>query len=174
MLILSMSEQAILFLTTIVLGSIIGFCYDFIRIFRFKIYHPNFLINIEDFIYWILATGFVFFIMLNRNYGEIRFFTILGVFLGMILYFCTISLLFLKVAEAVIEFIRKIIVILYKIISAPFILIFKILIIPYKVIKKIIVKLYKKEKKVLKKFQMYVRIKRQKTLNRIKIILKKM
>jgi len=157
-----MSSQAILFLLTVVLGALIGFIYDIFRIFRKTVKHKDFFIFIEDTVYWLIVSFVMFYFMLNQNDGEIRFYAIVGAFLGMILYFYTVSIFVMKISMAVIKVIKKIFNIIFKVISFPIkiiIKIFKIIISPFK--------------KVLKKLKNYARIKADKLLKDIKIIIKK-
>lgn len=172
-MILSMSSQASLFLTTVIIGVCLGFIYDWIRVFRNIIKHANIIIQIEDALYWIAISLAVFFIMLNKNYGEIRAFSIFGSFLGMIVYFFTISHIFMSVSMAIINFIKKVIIVTIRIIITPFRIILKILSYPAKYIKGKLNKMCSYEKKILKKYYLYAKIKRRKTINNIRVIFKK-
>lgn len=172
-MILSMSNQASLFLTTVIIGFSIGFLYDWIRIFRNIIKHANFVVQIEDVIYWICVSIGMFIIMLNKNYGEIRAFSICGFFLGMVIYFFTLSHLFMHVSMAVVSFIKKVIMITIHIILTPIKLLLKLLSYPYNIIKKSLLKLHSSNKKVLKKYKLYAKIKKNKIFKELKIIMKK-
>ena len=172
-MILSMSTQAMIFLTTIIIGLIIGFVYDLFRIFRKIIPHTNAVTYLEDALYWIFMAIMVFYVMLNKNSGEIRFFSILGLFLGMITYFFTLSLLFMKVSLLIVGFIKKIIRLVIEIILMPFRLLYKLLRYPINICKNRLVNYHRNTKKVLHKTKNYAKIKRKKLVNSLKIILKK-
>lgn len=172
-MILSMKTQVLLFLLTIGLGIVSGFLYDVFRIIRKVFKHPNFLTYIEDILYWILVTFLIFYIMLDKNYGEIRGFTIGGVLVGTIIYFLTISKFFINACMSIIHIIEKILYTTFKILFAPIKLILNILKVPYKMIKKIIKNISKKSKKTLQKSRNYAKIKGRKTKRDLKIILKK-
>ena len=165
-MILSMESQVILFLTTIAAGFAIGFIYDIFRVIRLIFKHPDFLLHIEDILYWLFVAFLMFYIMLFQNYGEIRFFSIIGAFIGMALYFLTISKLFMGVSKAIVEFVKKIVLGLIYVILFPFKILFKIIMVPYQAIKKII-------KKVLQKSNRYAKIRIRKIFGEFKIILKK-
>ena len=107
----TISEQAILFLTCVKTGIIMGILYDFIRIFRKIIRHPNWLVQIEDFIYWITCGCFAFVMIYWRNFGQIRSFVFLGIVIGATLYFTTVSLLFMKIATKIINRVLSIVLI---------------------------------------------------------------
>ncbi len=107
----TISEQAILFLTCVKMGIIMGILYDFIRIFRKTIKHPNWLVQVEDLIYWIACGCFAFVMIYWRNYGQIRSFVFLGIVIGATLYFATVSILILKIITKVIDRILSIVLI---------------------------------------------------------------
>lgn len=172
-MILSMSNQAALFFTTVLIGFSIGFLYDWIRIFRNIIKHANFIVQIEDALYWIAVSIGMFIIMLNKNYGEIRAFSICGFFIGMIIYFFTLSHLFMHVSMTVVSFIKKVIIMTVRIILTPVRLILKLLSYPYNIIKGFLSKLHNSNKKVLKKYKLCAKIKKNKLLRELKIIMKK-
>lgn len=66
------------------LGMGITICYDGIRFIRLLIPHNNVFIAIEDVAFWI-TTGFVvFYMFLKESNGSIRFFSIGGAILGML------------------------------------------------------------------------------------------
>jgi len=107
-MILSMQGQAFVFLMAVVTGFACGFVFDLFRIFRKAIRHGTVLTQIEDVIFWVLAALIVFYAMFTMNDGEVRMFSILGAFLGMVLYFSTISLVIIKVSSKIIEMIKKV------------------------------------------------------------------
>ena len=72
-------------------GIIVIAMYDVLRIFRRVIKHGVFAVGVEDFVYWVGSSFFVFHIIYIRNDGIIRGFAILAIVLGMILYNVTIS-----------------------------------------------------------------------------------
>lgn len=75
-----------LLLLAIQLGIKLAFIYDGIRIFRFLIAHNNIFVSIEDLIFWTYAAIVIFEMQLERSYGVMRGFSILGMLLGMYLY----------------------------------------------------------------------------------------
>ena len=126
-MILSMSGQAWLFLTTVAAGFVIGFAYDIFRIARKTVRHSHFMVQLEDVMYWLAVSLLMFYFMLHSNYGEIRFFSIVGAAIGMTLYFCSISPAVVKVSVAVIEFMQKVLFTVARILLAPVRLAIKIL-----------------------------------------------
>jgi len=159
-----MSFQASLFLTTVIMGIIAAFIYDWFRVFRRIVKHNNMFIQLEDCLYWIFVSLTVFIIMLNKNYGEIRVFLVCGVFIGMIVYFILISPLFMNISMTVVHFIKKILII----IITPFKVIIKILSYPFNFIKKILYSTYNRNKNILKNYKRCAKIKKRKLVNKIK------
>ena len=118
-MILSMSSQAWLFLSTVAAGFVIGFVYDIFRILRKTVPHRHLIVQIEDCLYWVAVSLLMFYFMLYSNYGEIRFFSIVGAALGMVLYFYSLSPLILTVSVSVIRFLQKVLLTAARIILTP-------------------------------------------------------
>ena len=156
MMILSVSVQAKLFLTTILCGVLTGFFYDIIRIFRMLAKHKKIFIALEDGIYWLVVSLIVFFVMLVESFGEIRIFSIFGVFLGMFFYFLTISSLSLRFAQIIINITKKIFLLFLEIILTPFRLILMIFSVPAKKVGHLFKKVHKK---VLHSYRICAKIK---------------
>jgi len=117
--ILSMYGQAVLFLSTIIVGATIGLFYDVFRVFRKTAPHSTFAVQVEDLFFWIAATVGTFYFMLTRSYGEIRIFALLGVVLGIVLYFNTISKWIVKIFVVIVTFLKRVIASVVKIILLP-------------------------------------------------------
>ena len=105
-MILSMGNQALIFLITAVVGFFIGFIYDIFRIIRKLFKHKIILTQIEDILFWIVVSLFMFFVMLSNNYAQIRAFNVLGAALGALLYFLTAGRLVMAMSDAVIRFLN--------------------------------------------------------------------
>lgn len=103
------TSQASLFITSIQIGILMGMFFDLIRVFRKILPHPNFLVQIEDMLFWIIC-GFVgFYRLYICNYADIRPYILLGIVLGGIFYLATFSIIFMKIAIKVIDFVKAII-----------------------------------------------------------------
>lgn len=68
------------------LGIYLAFVYDNIRIARRLIPHNIFFISLEDIIYWIYLAAEVFMLMYKESNGLLRWFAVLGAFIGILLY----------------------------------------------------------------------------------------
>ncbi|MGL4792030.1 MAG: spore cortex biosynthesis protein YabQ [Anaerotignaceae bacterium] len=169
-MILSLNLQAKTFIITVLCGMALGFFYDWIRVFRYAVAHKKFFIHLEDGLYWIFAVIALFIIMLNTTLGEIRFFSVMGTFLGMLLYFLIVSTYFLMVSEAIVRLIKKIISIFFEIVLTPIRLILKIM---GKIFGKTVGFAKKKSKKPLHLCKLCVKIYRQRFIGAVRIMLKK-
>lgn len=169
-MILSLSFQSNLFITTVVWGFGLGFLYDLIRVLRIAFKHKRLFVAVEDILYWVCVSFIIFFVMLSESFGEVRVFCILGVFLGMIFYSLALSKIFLSFSAVVIKTIKKIIMLFVEIIMTPFILLMKVL---GKPVKKVYNFTGKKLKKLLHLSKIYVRIKLHKFTGNRKVLRKK-
>ena len=119
-MILSLHGQAQLFLLTVFMGGIMGLVYDGLRVFRHALPHKHFWVQMEDGLFWLVAVFLVFGVMLRASSGEIRFFSIFGLFGGMGLYFLTLSRLVIAVSDRVIALVKYITVLFWNIVTTPF------------------------------------------------------
>ena len=139
-MILSVSYQFKIFLTSLLIGLILGIFYDFIKIFRKYVLHNNIIINIEDTIYWIFMSIVIFLVVLYQNDGEIRNFFIIGIFTSVILYHFLISKIFIKIFIKIINLFLLIFSFIIKAISFPFLIVYNII---FKPILKILKNIFK-------------------------------
>lgn len=109
--------QVKFFLASIASGIIMLIVYDTIRIFRRIIKHSRIAVGIEDVIFWVLSSLFIFVMMYIQNNGIIRGFSIMGMLLGMIMYN---QLLSKHIVNGISAFIHWIIKLIKKIISILF------------------------------------------------------
>jgi spore cortex biosynthesis protein YabQ len=96
-----------------------GVLFDFIRISRKIIKHANFLVQIEDLIFWVVCSLVGFYMLYITNYAAVRPFVFIGIVLGAILYFASFSIAFMKIATLVIEYIRAFIKQLIRVLLIP-------------------------------------------------------
>lgn len=169
----TISQQTAIFLFTVGIGVFIGLVYDIFRILRKVFKHKNFIIHVEDFIFWIFVTCVMFYLMLNKNYGEIRGFTILGSIMGWLLYFFTLSFFVMTISTKVIEIIIQILKVTTKILLFPVKILFSVLKIPLRMLNSVFKGVKKPVKNVLQKSSGYAKIKARKAKRDINIIFKK-
>jgi spore cortex biosynthesis protein YabQ len=114
-----MSRQTLLFLSTVGVGAVIGVLYDLFRVLRKTAAHNNAVVQMEDLIFWLAATLLMFYFMLVKNYGEIRFFAVLGVAVGMALYFCTVSRWLVGALVALTDYIKRVVAAVIRLVLWP-------------------------------------------------------
>ena len=104
---IEISEQCLYFLVCILLGALIAFCYEPIKLIRAFFKHPNWLISLFDFFFCIpAAVGFIF-VTYALSYGEIRWFGVVGTFGGAILFRFSIGRLIQKITPKLVFQIRR-------------------------------------------------------------------
>lgn len=118
-MILSIKEQADVFLYIFLAGAAAGMFYDVIRIIRVNIKHNAWTVNVEDIAYWLIVTVLVFLFMLNKNNADIRLFAIIGFYLGMALYNLILSRLFMKIMSIFMKILKTVIKTAVQIILTP-------------------------------------------------------
>lgn len=91
------------FVISILWGAILLLVYDGLRIFRRIVKHDSFFVAVEDLIFWVMASLFIFAMMYRENNGIIRGFSVMGMAVGMLLYHYLLSELLVK---SVTSFIR--------------------------------------------------------------------
>lgn len=89
-MIINMNEGIIVelefFFVSILWGGIIIIIYDCLRVIRKVIKHKEFFVALEDVLYWVVSSLLIFNMMYKQNNGIIRIFSILAMFIGMIIY----------------------------------------------------------------------------------------
>ena len=123
-------NQAYLFLIFILNGILIGTVFDVFRILRKSFNTPNFVTYIEDVLFWIIAALIVMYSLFVFNNGRFRAYIFIGVFLGIAIYMLFLSKFVVNISVKIISFIKKIIYIIYKVISYPVSILYKIIIKP--------------------------------------------
>lgn len=88
---MSLAGQTYAFLMTILAGAIVGFLFDVYRVFRAAFRPKNLATIVTDLLFWIVVTPTVFALLLAANWGELRAYVLLGLGIGLLLYFQALS-----------------------------------------------------------------------------------
>ena len=139
------------------MGAVFGAVYDLFRIFRIAVPLPAGVIVAEDVIYFAFCGFMSFFLAMTVNFGQIRFFILLGELLGFLLYYLTLGVLVMKCAQQIIAFIRWIFQVLWKLILRPVV---RLLMWIGKKVAKIFGKLGKNAKKAVQKNRKHLQTRR--------------
>ena len=112
-------NQLHLFIIFLINGIVIGFIFDMFRVFRKSFRHKDYIINIQDILFWV-CTGFVLlYSSFTFNDGELRLFMILSAVLGFIIYLLTFSKIIINVNVKILLFLKKLLSRIIKILLLP-------------------------------------------------------
>ena len=112
-------DQALIFIVFTFTGILLGILFDFFRVFRRTFNTIDFITYLEDILYWILAGIIVLYNIWFFNNGEIRFFMIIGIVMGAIIYSLLFSPILIKIETMLLTKLKNIIMFFYKIIIIP-------------------------------------------------------
>ena len=79
-------QELTFFAHSILMGLVITFAYDWIRVFRRLFRHGSVLMSVEDLFFWLACGVAVFYMLYKENNGTLRWFAVLGAALGMFFY----------------------------------------------------------------------------------------
>lgn len=117
---LSITEQALAFLYSLLLGALLCAIYDVFRMLRISFGGKAIAVFIEDIIFSIVALVLTFVFVIAFNNGELRFFILIGELFGFTAYYFTVGKLTMFFSKSVIKVIKKLLFIL----SFPFVKLF--------------------------------------------------
>ncbi len=100
-------DEAWLFVICFLLGIRLAFCYDIIRLLRLFVHHKNWVIDLEDLLFWLFTAWQVFETLFRYNRGALRAYAFLGMFLGVLFYMPTLSKIILKLAGWIVPYWEK-------------------------------------------------------------------
>lgn len=95
------------FMISIIWGILILLAYDQIRVLRRILPHKISLITIQDLLFWLVVSVFVFAMIYVQNSGTIRGFSIMGIVIGMVIYHYILSDLLVKIESRLILLILR-------------------------------------------------------------------
>lgn len=153
-------EESNFFLYSVCMGFVISFIYDIIRLFRNLVPHNSFFISIEDILFWIFTSIVQFLLLYKVNNGMVRWYSIAGALLGMILYIKSMGQYMVSFMS---YFIKKILHVVYRI--------FLFVISPIKLLLQKINPVFMRIVQNFKKTKKKVKNKLTGNLNRVKISL---
>lgn len=102
------SYQLYCFLIFSIIGIFSGIIFDIFRILRRTFKTKDFIIYIEDIIFWILIGFLLLYGLCVYTDGEIRLYLILAVMLGFLIYMLTVSKYILMICIKIILLIKSI------------------------------------------------------------------
>lgn len=120
-----LSREVWFLLHSMLLGIGIVVLYDILRIFRNIIKHKNFLIGLEDILFWITSGLLIFRMLYKENDGILRWFSIGGIILGMLVYHVSISQLLVRYISLGLNMLIKYVLKFIGIVTKPFRYVFR-------------------------------------------------
>lgn len=120
---LSYIKEALVFLITLLGGMVIGVVFDIYRVIKDATYKNVVFYTLSDLIVWIVLSILAFETVFIANSGSVRWFEIIALLVGYILYTVTISKYFLKLLRILIRLLKNIIMLIIK----PLIILFNII-----------------------------------------------
>ena len=112
-------EESNFFLYSVCMGIIITFIYDLIRVLRKIIPHNTFFVSLEDMLFWFFTACAQFLLLYKVNNGMVRWYSIAGALLGMILYKKSIGQYMVVVLSKIIQKILHIALRLFMYVISP-------------------------------------------------------
>ena len=79
---LSIKQELIAFITAISSGIVVRISYYCLTCFRGIVKHRHFVIEIEDFIFWVGSAIYLFVQIYHTSNGSIRWYFVLGIVIG--------------------------------------------------------------------------------------------
>lgn len=101
-------SQGQIFLLFFIIGIIIGGIFDFFRVIRKSFKTPDYITLIQDITFFILSGNILIYSIIKINNGEIRLFLFLAIFFGILIYFLTISNLYVIILLGIVKICKKI------------------------------------------------------------------
>lgn len=96
---MAVTRELMIFIYFILEGIVGGILMDLLRASRRNRKVHDLVVYLEDFVYWLVIGGLVIWLSYTLDAGTIRMYMILGVFLGMLIYFLTLTKIVYKVFD---------------------------------------------------------------------------
>ena len=98
---MTVTRELIVFLYFILEGIAGGIFFDILRVFRHNRKVHDFTVYLEDILFWLTLGGGVIWLSYVLDAGQIRIYMIIAVFLGMLIYFLTLTKVTYKVLDLI-------------------------------------------------------------------------
>lgn len=79
-------QELTFFTHSVLMGVVITFVYDWLRVLRRLFKHGTALVSLEDLLFWFACGIGVFYMLYRENDGTLRWFAVLGAAIGMFFY----------------------------------------------------------------------------------------
>lgn len=123
----SVSNQLYVFGMMILCGAMSGFIFDIMRALRRSFGSNMLTTSLADILYWLIISSGIYFAIFTFNYGSIRWYEIIGILSGSVIYFLILSRFVMKIMVFMLNFFMKIFHVIFKIILTPLVFLYKII-----------------------------------------------
>ncbi len=106
---MALAPSTLLFFYSILTGAVLGVVYDIFRILRIACPPKKIAIIVQDVIFALICIITTLMFLQFFTNGALRFFVLIGEFLGFLLYYLTIGVIVIKTARVIINIVKKII-----------------------------------------------------------------
>ncbi len=103
---ISNSDQLFAFFTALIFGVCYGIFFCLFKALRKAFRHSAIMVFIEDILFFVIIAVVTFLLLLALTNGEIRFFMLLGIFLGFSLFYFSVCSYFSGILAAVFKGIK--------------------------------------------------------------------
>ncbi|WP_036653106.1 spore cortex biosynthesis protein YabQ [Paenibacillus pini] len=93
-------------------GVAMGMAYDSYRVLSGQLHFPKWTLHLLDLLYWSAAAVFVFRMLYISNYGQLRFYVFVGLFIGVWVYFLILSVTTQRFVVMLIGIVKRIVTVL--------------------------------------------------------------
>lgn len=106
---MGVTSELISFVYFAIAGMVSGCIFDLFRCKRKNFNTKNFIVYLEDMLFWIIIGGLALYTSYVACNGQIRVYMLISMVLGSIIYFLTFSKLFYKVFEMLCRYIKRLV-----------------------------------------------------------------
>ena len=101
------NSQILSFVYSLALGALFSTLYDIFRAGRIVFFKKNLFVFLEDIFYFFILSIITFLFLLGTTNGEVRAYILLGILLGFICFYRTVSSLTLKSFTLILRWIKS-------------------------------------------------------------------
>lgn len=123
----SVSNQMYVFAVMLLCGACAGLLFDLMRGLR-RCFGANMIVtSVEDILFWLAISAGIYAVIFVCNYGQLRWHEIIGLILGSVIYFLTLSRAVLRLFDVIFRIFTKIFQIIFKIVLTPLFFLYKMI-----------------------------------------------
>lgn len=101
-----MFSELYIFIYSCLFGAFLGIIYDLFRLFRVLFLCKFWFVFIQDIFYFLISGIGTFLFILYFNFGEIRFYILLGEAIGWMIYYLTLGYIFYRYSSKIAKFMK--------------------------------------------------------------------